>query len=48
MKFLSPETEMKSPLNGIDLSVQKDNLKTMVIPVSVPKTMKFIPENSRY
>ena len=40
---VSPETGMKSPLNGIDLSVQKDNLKTMVIPVSVPKTMKFIP-----
>ncbi|MBN1187437.1 MAG: FHA domain-containing protein [Bacteroidales bacterium] len=39
----SLETGVKSSLDGMDLSVQKDNLKTMVIPASVPKTMKFIP-----
>jgi hypothetical protein len=37
------EAGFKSSFEGQDLSVQKDNLKTMVIPASVPKTMKFIP-----
>lgn len=37
------ETNINSSSERQDQSVQKDNLKTMVLPASVPKTMKFIP-----
>jgi len=37
------ENDIDSSFDRQDLSVQKDNLKTMVLPASVPKTMKFIP-----
>jgi len=39
----SAESDLKSLSEDQDYPVQRDNLKTMVIPASVPKTMKFIP-----
>lgn len=41
---VTPVVKEKQPMaERHDSSVLKDNLKTMVIPASVPKTMKFIP-----
>jgi len=39
----SVETGFKPSSEGQNFTIQKENLKTMVIPASVPKTMKFIP-----